>query len=143
MQAAIGCAQFKKLNKFVEARRANWNKLSKLLAPYQDRLVLPRATEHSEPSWFAFPITVKPEAGFSRNDLSGHLENCKIETRNLFSGNLLLHPAFQDISHRVVGDLKNSNLITTNTFFIGVYPGLTDAHLQHVACAFEQFMRSH
>jgi CDP-6-deoxy-D-xylo-4-hexulose-3-dehydrase len=141
MQAAVGCAQFKKLNRFVEARRSNFQKLSEFLLPYQDRLILPHGTEHSDPSWFAYPITVRAEAGFTRNEITAHLENKKIETRSLFSGNLLLHPAFENIEHRVVGDLKNSDLITTNTFFIGVYPGLTDAHLEHVASAFSNFMR--
>jgi CDP-6-deoxy-D-xylo-4-hexulose-3-dehydrase len=94
MQAAVGCAQLQKLESFVAARIANYTKLMKLLAPYEDRLILPRATEFSDPAWFAFPITIKPDAGFSRSDLTAHLENLKIETRSLFSGNLLRHPAF-------------------------------------------------
>jgi CDP-6-deoxy-D-xylo-4-hexulose-3-dehydrase len=139
MQSAVGCAQLQKLETFVAARIANYGKLMKLLAPYEDRLILPRATEHSDPAWFAFPITIKPDAGFSRGDLTAHLENLKIETRSLFSGNLLRHPAFENIEHRVVGDLKNTDIITTHCFFIGVYPGLTDAHLDHVAAAFAEF----
>jgi len=141
MQAAVGCAQFKKLDHFVKARRINARRLSELLAPYQDRLILPHGTENSEPSWFSYPITVKPGAGFTRSELTTHLENLKIETRSLFSGNLLLHPAFESIAHRVVGDLRNTDLITTNSFFVGVYPGLTEAHLQHVASAFDGFLR--
>ena len=139
MQAAVGCAQLNKLESFVEARTANYAKLSKLLASYEDRLILPRGTEFSDPAWFAFPITIKPDAGFTRADLTAHLENLKIETRCLFSGNLLRHPAFENINHRVVGGLKNTDIITTHTFFIGVYPGLTDAHLAHVATAFADF----
>jgi len=142
MQAAIGCAQIKKLEGFVEARKANYRKLTQLLSPFADRLILPRSTAHGDPSWWAYPITVKPDAGFTRNELTAHLESRRIETRNLFSGNLLLHPAFADIPHRVVGDLKNSDLITTNTFFIGIYPGIQDEHLCYVGQAFADFMGS-
>ncbi len=141
MQAAIGCAQLKKLDGFVAKRKENLATLTRMLASFQDRLILPRATPHSDPSWFAYPITVKPDAGFARNDLTQFLESRKIETRNLFSGNLLRHPAFEGIPHRVVGGLANTDLITTNTFFIGVYPGLTEAHLQYVAEMVSEFMR--
>lgn len=141
MQASIGCAQLKKLDGFVARRKENFAKLMTWLAPFQDRLILPRATPNSDPAWFAFPITVKPDAGFARNDLTQFLESRKIETRNLFSGNLLRHPAFEGIPCRIVGDLKNTDLITTNTFFVGVYPGLTDAHLQYVVDSFRDFMK--
>lgn len=141
MQAAIGCAQLKKLDGFVASRKANFAKLTSLLAPFRDRLILPKATPNSDPSWFAFPITVRPDAGFSRNDLTQFLEGRKIETRNLFSGNLLRHPAFDGIPCRIVGDLNNTDMITTNTFFIGVYPGLTDTHLQYVADMVSEFMK--
>lgn len=142
MQAAIGCAQLGKLDGFVAARKRNFATLTGLLKPWADRLILPHATPHSDPAWFAFPITVRPEAGFARNDLTQFLESRKIETRNLFSGNLLRHPAFEGIPSRIVGDLSNTDLITSNTFFVGVYPGLTDAHLNHVAATFEDFFRS-
>ena len=141
MQAAIGCAQLAKLDGFVAQRKANYTRLMTLLQPFEQRLILPRATPHAEPSWFAFPITVRPDAGFSRNDLTRWLEERKIETRNLFSGNLLRHPAFENIAHRVVGDLRNSDLITTNTFFVGVYPGLTADQLDYMAAALAEFMR--
>jgi CDP-6-deoxy-D-xylo-4-hexulose-3-dehydrase len=113
-----------------------------MLKRYEDRLLLPKATPNSDPSWFAFPITVRAEAGFTRNELTQHLESRKIETRNLFSGNLLRHPAFDGIPCRIVGDLKNTDLITTNTFFVGIYPGLTDVHLTYMASMFEEFMGS-
>ena len=142
MQAAIGCAQLRKLDGFVARRKENFARLTALLKPFEDKLILPKATPKSDPSWFAFPITVKPEAGFARNDMTQFLESRKIETRNLFSGNLLRHPAFEGIPCRIVGDLKNTDLITTNTFFIGVYPGLTDAHLKYVVEAFSGFFRS-
>ncbi|MCX7009934.1 MAG: lipopolysaccharide biosynthesis protein RfbH [Kiritimatiellaeota bacterium] len=143
MQAAIGCAQMKKLDGFVACRKANFAKLTRQLAPYADRLILPHATPHADPAWFAFPITVRPAAGFARNDLTQFLESRKIETRNLFSGNLLRHPAFENIQHRVVGNLQNTDLITSHTFFIGVYPGLTDAHLEYVGHVFNEFMGTH
>jgi CDP-6-deoxy-D-xylo-4-hexulose-3-dehydrase len=143
MQAAIGCAQLCKLDGFVARRKENFAALLTLLAPYADRLILPRATPHSDPAWFAFPITVRADAGFSRNDLTQFLENKRIETRSLFSGNLLRHPAFENIPHRVAGDLKNSDLITTNTFFIGVYPGLDLTHLHYVGEVFAEFIRTH
>lgn len=140
MQAAIGCAQLGKLDEFVARRKANFATLSVLLKPFEDRLMLPKATPNSDPSWFAFPITVRPEAGFTRNELTQYLESKKIETRNLFSGNLLRHPAFTNIPHRVVGDLNNTDMITTNTFFVGVYPGLTDQHLQYMGDMFEKYI---
>ena len=112
-----------------------------MLKPYQDCLILPKALPHSNPSWFAFVITVREEAGFSRNELTRFLETNRIETRNLFSGNLLRHPAFEDIDQRVVGDLRNTDFIMTNTFFIGVYPGLTSRHLDWIENVFERFMK--
>lgn len=141
MQAAIGCAQLEKLDGFVDRRKDNFNRLLKILAPYRDRLILPCATEHSDPAWFAFVLTVRENAGFARNDLTRFLEANRIETRNLFSGNLLRHPAFLDIEHRVSGDLRNTDIITANTFFIGVYPGLQEPHLQRIEEVFARFMK--
>ena len=111
-----------------------------LLRPYEDRLLLPRATPHADPSWFGFVITVRKDAGFTRNELTRFLEAQGIETRNLFSGNLLRHPAYQEIPHRVVGDLTNTDIVMHRTFFIGVYPGLDDARLDYVADVFSRFM---
>jgi CDP-6-deoxy-D-xylo-4-hexulose-3-dehydrase len=139
LQAAIGCAQLDRLDSFIAARRANHAFLEQALSPYGDRLVLPRATAGSDPSWFAFAITVKADAGCTRNQLTGFLESHKIETRNLFSGNLLRHPAFADLSCRVVGDLANSDRITDSTFFIGVYPGLGQPQLEYMAEVFARF----
>jgi len=141
MQAAIGCAQLEKLEGFTARRKANFGKLHEITKPYLDRLILPRETEHSDPSWFGFVITVRPEAGFTRNDLTRYLETCRIETRNLFAGNLLRHPAYVNIPRRVVGDLANTDFITTNTFFIGVYPGIEAAHLEHIDRSLSSFMR--
>lgn len=139
IQAAIGCAQFDRLDGFVEARRRNHAYLSQELSRWEDRLILPSATPGSEPSWFGFVLTVRKEAGFTRAELLSHLETRKIETRNVFSGNLLRHPGFADIPHRVLGDLRNSDRVTTDSFFIGVYPGLTDQQLAYMVDSFQEF----
>jgi CDP-4-dehydro-6-deoxyglucose reductase, E1 len=141
MQAAVGVAQLAKLEEFIARRKANFQKLHALLEIYQDRLILPHATPNSDPSWFGFVITVRDGAGFTRNELTRFLEANRIETRNLFGGNLLRQPAFMDIEHRVVGDLTNTDLITEQTFFIGVYPGIGDSHLEYIGSAFARFMR--
>src|SRR5262252_4979493 len=141
MQAAIGCAQLEKLEGFIAARRANFDRLAEALRPYEDRLLLPRATPHSEPSWFGFAITVRPDAGFTRAELVRFLEASRIETRSLFAGNLLRHPAFESIPRRVVGDLSNTDTIMNDTFFVGVYPGLDTARLDRMADVFSRFMR--
>ena len=112
-----------------------------MIKPYQDCLILPKAIEYSDPSWFGYVITVKQDAGFARNDLTAYLEANRIETRNLFSGNLLSHPAYQDIPHRISGTLNNTNLVMNNTFFIGLYPGIGDAELDHIAKTFSRFIK--
>ncbi len=142
MQAAIGCAQLDKLDGFVEARKRNWARLYELLKPFEKQLLLPKATEHSAPSWFGFVITVNEDVGFSRNDLTAFLEEGHIETRNMFAGNLLKQPAYMNIEHRVVGDLKNTDTVMNNTFFIGVYPGLKEEQLLYIRDRFAQFMES-
>ena len=141
MQAAVGCAQLEKLEVFIARRKENFRILMRILKPYEERLLLPFATEHSDPSWFGFVITVRDDAGFTRNDLTRFLETNRIETRNLFSGNLLCHPAFQFISRRVVGELENTNRVMNNTFFIGVYPGINDIQLEYLDSVFNRFMR--
>jgi CDP-6-deoxy-D-xylo-4-hexulose-3-dehydrase len=141
IQAAIGCAQLKKLDGFVAARRRNWAALHQLLAPYADRLLLPETPPDSQPSYFGFVITVQKEAGFTRNELTAHLEEAKIETRNLFCGNLIRHPAYAETEYRVVGELRNTDTIMNDTFFIGVYPGLSDEQIGYIGETFQQFMR--
>jgi CDP-6-deoxy-D-xylo-4-hexulose-3-dehydrase len=141
MQAAIGTAQLEKLESFIVHRKSNFQRLHAMLEPYQDRLILPHATPNSDPSWFGFVITVQKDAGFLRNDLTRFLEANRIETRNLFSGNLLRQPAFMNIEKRLVGDLTNTDIIMERTFFIGVYPGICDAQLDYVGSVFERFMR--
>ena len=141
MQAAVGCAQLAKLPAFIEKRKQNHAAVESILKPYEDRLILHSAPVNSDPSWFCYVISVREGAGFARNDLTRFLEANRIETRNLFSGNLLRHPAFENIERRVIGDLKNTDGIMHNTFFIGVYPGLTDAHLEHVKEVVDRFFK--
>ncbi len=141
MQAAVGLAQLAKLDGFIARRKANFLKLLARMEPHQDRLILPHGTPNSDPSWFGFVVTVREDAGFSRNDLTRFLEANRIETRNLFSGNLLRQPAFQDIPHRVVGGLDNTETIAERTFFIGVYPGIDDVQLEYVGEVVDRFMR--
>ncbi|MGV8059913.1 MAG: lipopolysaccharide biosynthesis protein RfbH [Smithellaceae bacterium] len=140
MQAAIGCAQLQKLDQFIALRKKNFQKLTQILNPFEDRLILPIATANSDPSWFGYVITVRERAGFTRNDLTTFLEVNHIETRNLFSGNLLCHPAYQEVPHRIAGDLTNTNYIMNNTFFIGVYPGIDDQRLNYINNVFDLFM---
>jgi CDP-4-dehydro-6-deoxyglucose reductase, E1 len=141
MQAAIGCAQLGKLDGFIARRRANFDALLTALAPFADRLLLPTPLPHSEPSWFGFALTVLPEAGFSRSEIVRFLEAHRIETRSLFAGNLLRHPAFHGIPHRVVRDLANTDTVMNDTFFVGVYPGLDGARLAHMSDTVTRFMR--
>jgi len=141
IQAAIGCAQLKKLDGFIAARRRNWAALREMLSPHEDRLLLPETPPDTEPCYFGFVITVRPHAGFQRNELVGYLEAAKIETRNLFCGNLIRHPAYVETEYRIVGDLRNTDVIMNDTFFIGVYPGMTDEHLAYIGETFQDFMK--
>ena len=135
MQAAIGCAQLKKLPAFTEARRRNWRRLFDALQCVENKLILPHAAANSNPSWFGFPISVRE--GVSRNALTATLERHNIQTRLLFSGNLIRHPCFDPIRetdrYRVVGTLDNTDYIMNHTFWIGVYPGMTDEMLDYMA----------
>jgi CDP-6-deoxy-D-xylo-4-hexulose-3-dehydrase len=141
MQAAIGCAQLAKLETFISRRRSNFDALLAGLRQYEDHLLLPSATEGSEPSWFAFVIVVREDAPFSRDDIVSFLEANRVETRSLFAGNLLRHPAYQDIPRRVIGDLTNTDAVMNRGFFVGVYPGIDGPRLAHMLSVFHQFFR--
>lgn len=137
LQASIGVEQLKKFPSFIERRRHNWDRLHKALEDVQDKIILPEAVENSRPSWFGFLISVKPETGLKRNDVTKYIESHNIQTRLLFSGNVIRHPCFDQIrgtdAYRVVGDLKNTDFIVENTFWVGVYPGMTDAMIDYMA----------
>jgi CDP-6-deoxy-D-xylo-4-hexulose-3-dehydrase len=141
VQAAIGLAQLDKLPRFVAARKRNFQQLYEGLAPYEEFLVLPAWDERADPSWFAFPIFVRPGAPFTRRDLAGWLEERNVETRFLFAGNVVRQPGYRRVEHRVVGDLANSDLVMRSAFFVGVYPGLDEARIAYVLEAFADFFR--
>ena len=147
MQAAVGCAQLDKLDQIVAARRANYQMLYDGLKDVPG-LILPVAEANSNPSWFGFLIAVKEDAGFTRNELTGFLEQNKIQTRNLFAGNLTKHPCFDEMrqtgeGYRIVGELKNTDFVMTNGFWIGVFPGMTkEMNLWMIKCISE-FCKQH
>ncbi len=142
LQAALGLTQLSKLDDFVAIRKRNWRRMREQLdgVPH---LLLPEATPRSDPSWFGFVITVMPGAPFTRSQLIRFLEDRKIGTRQLFAGNLTRHPAYQNQPYRVVGDLTNSDIITEGTFWVGVYPALTDEMITYVAASIREFVARH
>jgi len=142
MQAAVGVAQLGKLPGFVTTRRRNFASLYRRLEPFQDRLILPEATPGSDPSWFGFPITVRDGAGIRRDELIERLEQAKIGTRLLFSGNLLRQPAYVGVEHRVVGSTERSDKVMRDSFWVGVHPGLGEEHLDHIAETISSALRA-
>ena len=147
MQAAVGCAQLDKLDQIVAARRANYQMLYDGLKDVPG-LILPVAEANSNPSWFGFLIAVKEDAGFTRNELTGYLEQNKIQTRNLFAGNLTKHPCFDEMrqtgeGYRIVGELKNTDFVMTNGFWIGVFPGMTKEMNQWMIKCIREFCTEH
>lgn len=142
MQAAVGVSQLKKLPAFIAARKKNWKFLSDKLQPYRDYFILPEATENSDPSWFGFLITLTEKAPFTRTDLVRYLESKRIGTRQLFAGNLTRQPAYKNVPHRIVGDLTNTDIAMTNSFWVGVYPGLDEPMLQYIVDSIAEFVRN-
>ncbi|MBF0401030.1 MAG: lipopolysaccharide biosynthesis protein RfbH [Magnetococcales bacterium] len=146
MQAAIGCAQLAKLPAFTRARQQNWHYLTTELADLADRLILPEPTADADPSWFGFLLTVREGAGFTRDQIVAHLEAKKIQTRMLFAGNLLKHPCFDEMrrtgqGYRVVGDLACTDQIMHNTFWVGLYPGMTEQKLAYMVACLKGFFQ--
>lgn len=140
MQAAVGVEQLKKFPKFIERRRYNWKRLYDRLSSndvVKEKLILPCPAENSEPSWFGFLISVKENSGCNRNEITKYVESKNVQTRLLFSGNLIKHPCFDQIrgtdAYRVVGNLENTEFILNNTFWVGVYPGMTDEMIDYMA----------
>ena len=142
LQAAMGLQQLEKLPKLDAARRENWAKLGAIFAPYEQYFHMPVATEHADPCWFAFLLTIKEDAPFSRFDIVNHLEGVKIQTRSYFSGNILAHPGYVHMAD-AYGDMDktfpNAQLVTTNSFFLGTYIGLTDEKIEYIKEAVDDF----
>jgi CDP-4-dehydro-6-deoxyglucose reductase, E1 len=139
MQAAVGVAQLKKLPGFIDARRRNFQRLREGLADLEQFFILPEPTPDSEPSWFGFPLAVRPDAPFSRQSLLECLDLRKIGTRLLFAGNLTRQPAYRNCRFRVVGDLKNTDFVMNNVFWLGVYPGLTESMIDYMLHTIHEF----
>ena len=137
LQAAVGVEQLKKLPEFIEKRRYHWKRLRTALEPIENRIILPEAAEDSCPSWFGFLISIRENSGVERNKVIKYIEKQNIQTRLLFSGNLIKHPAFNEIrengEYRVVSDLRVTNFIMNNSFWVGVYPGMTDEMIDYMA----------
>jgi CDP-6-deoxy-D-xylo-4-hexulose-3-dehydrase len=140
MQAAVGVSQIAKLPMFVERRKHNFDLLRKELARFEDVFVLPQATPNSEPSWFGFPLTVRDDAPFGRNELIAHLDAAKIATRLLFAGNLTKQPAYIGKPFRVEGSLENTEAAMNGAFWLGVYPAITDDMIEYVADTIASFV---
>ena len=136
LQAAIGVEQLKKLPDFILRRRQNWEKLHGLLKPLQDKLILPEPAKNSDPSWFGFLVTVRPECGRDRTAITKYLEAKNIQTRLLFSGNIIYHPCFDTIrgtdAYRISGTLESTDNVMNNSFWVGVYPGMTDEMIEYI-----------
>ena len=145
MQAALGVSQLKKLQGFIEKRIDNYKKLYNELKVLNDYFILPEPEENSQPSWFGFPITVRENNKFTRNDITKYLEENKIGTRLLFAGNLIKQPVFTESNYeyRVVGDLKNTDTIMNNTFWIGVWPGIDEKCIKYVSDIMVEFVDKH
>jgi len=145
MQAAVGVEQLKKFPSFIERRRHNWDRLRKALEGTEDKLILPEPAENSVPSWFGFLISVREDSGLDRNQVTRYIESHNIQTRLLFSGNLIKHPCFNEIrgtdAYRVVGDLPVTDFVMNNTFWVGVYPGMTDEMIDYMAQIIREAIR--
>lgn len=147
MQAAIGCAQLEKLSSIIDSRKKNWQKLRDGLEDLSEVLILPEANRNSEPSWFGFLLTVKEKANFTRTEIVQFLEKNRIQTRMLFAGNLLKHPCFDEMrssqtGYRIVGKLTNTDIIMNSTFWLGVYPGMTEVMLDFMLEKIHMFVKS-
>jgi CDP-4-dehydro-6-deoxyglucose reductase, E1 len=140
IQAAIGVEQLKKLDMFCAARRENFKRWTNGFRNFEYLFILPQATENSDPAWFAFPVTVRETAGFTRTELTNFLSKHLVETRNLFCGNLLRQPAYLDIQHRKIGDLTNTDRIMNDTFFLGTYPGIGMEQIDYSMSVIDKFI---
>ena len=141
LQAAIGVAQMKKVDKFIDMRKKNFKRLYDRLKPYQDHFILPKSIPEADPSWFAFPITIRENSGITRTEVVNSLERKKVMTRMLFAGNLIKHPAYLNVKKRIASSLNVTDRVMKDTFFVGVYPGITEEMIEYVGDVFDEIMR--
>lgn len=141
MQAAIGSAQMDKLPAFVKKRKENFARWEQGFKAWEKYFILPKAEPESDPSWFAYPVTVRENAGFTRTELTESLSLCGIETRNLFAGNMVKQPAYLQVEKRIVGNLENTDVVMGGTFFLGTYPGLAEAQIAYVLDKVAMFLK--
>ena len=144
MQAAVGCAQLEKFPEFIELRKHNFEYLKNGLKDFSEFIHLPEKTENSDPSWFGFMITLKGDVNYTRNEVVEYLEKNNIQTRNLFAGNITRHPCFEDLKenkdYRIIAELKNTDKIMNDSFWVGVYPGMTEVKLQYIVDKIKEFL---
>jgi CDP-6-deoxy-D-xylo-4-hexulose-3-dehydrase len=143
LQAAVGVAQLKKLGTFIDLRKKNFKSLYNRIRQYDDYFILPKSLPGTEPSWFAFPLTVRKDSGFTRKEIVESLERNKIMTRTLFAGNLTKHPAYIGVNKRIASSLEITDNIMNQSFFIGVYPGINEEMLEYIGYTFDEIMRKH
>lgn len=143
IQAAMGRVQLRKVDKFIKIRKRNFSLYDSFFKNYIKYFILHKPTQKSDPSWFAYPLTIKKDAPFDRFSLTQFLEEHMIQTRPIFAGNILRQPGYKNIEYRKIGDLSNSDTTFTNTFFIGVYPGLTQKHVDYVTSIMKKFLKKH
>jgi CDP-6-deoxy-D-xylo-4-hexulose-3-dehydrase len=142
-QAAIGCAQLKKLPFFIKKRKENYKSLYQFFKKYEKYFILMKVSKKEDPCWFGFPLIVKDNAPFTRNQLTEYLEKNKIGTRNIFSGNLLRHPAYLNLKYKTAGKIINADIVMNNAFWLGVYPGINESMLSYIKMVLEKFIKKY
>ena len=143
LQAAVGRVQLQKVPEFTKARKKNFAALHEFFSKHEKYFILPRAHAKADPSWFSFPLTLREKLPFSRNELVQFLEGRNIETRMIFSGNILNHPAYSQVEHRICGDLKQTTRVMNDAFFLGLFPGIGDKHIAYMLDAVTDFLKKY
>ena len=145
LQAAMGLVQLERLPEIIEKRKHNHKRLCEIFSKHEECFVIPKKTEHSDPSWFAFAVTIRDQAPFKRRDIIEYLENNKIQTRPYFAGNIMLQPAYEGLmdQNEVIEKYPNARKVTTDTFFLGTSPVITDEQLDYIEQTVDKFFASH